>query len=69
MNRKLTQSAAVGGWCAALAAVTIDNTFGEQTDVFRIGNKMFALLNGYARTLTVKTAPSKVLRFGRRLAA
>ena len=39
--------------------MTIDNTFGDQTDVFRIGNKMFALLNSDARTLTVKTAPSE----------
>ena len=59
MKRKLTQSAAVGDWCAALTAVTIDNTFGDQTDVFRIGNKMFALLNGDASTLTVKTPPSE----------
>jgi predicted DNA-binding protein (MmcQ/YjbR family) len=32
----------------AMPNTTIDNTFGEQTDVYRVANKMFALLNADA---------------------
>jgi predicted DNA-binding protein (MmcQ/YjbR family) len=48
----------------AMLNTTIDNTFGEQTDVYRVANKMFALLNADAASLTLKALPedSEALR-------
>jgi predicted DNA-binding protein (MmcQ/YjbR family) len=44
-----------------LPGVTLDHTFGEDTDVYRVGNKMFALVNteglGFA---TLKAVPEEV---------
>lgn len=31
--------------CSSLPAATVDNTFGEQTDVHRVGGRIFALVN------------------------
>lgn len=45
-------------FCAALPGATCDNTFGEQTNVYRVGEKMFALVNVDPGTMvTVKVVP------------
>lgn len=47
--------------CAAMPGATLDHNFGEQTDVYRVGDKMFALVNtqglGFA---TLKASPEEV---------
>ena len=49
----------VARWCAGLGGVTMDNVIGPETDVFRIGNKMFALLNSDTPTsITLKSPPA-----------
>lgn len=35
----------IGAWCAQQRAATKDNTFGPQSDVYRVGEKIFALVN------------------------
>jgi len=47
--------------CSRLSASTVDHTFGEDVDVHRIGNKMFALVNiGGGETVTLKALPEDV---------
>ena len=46
--------------CAEFRAATLDHTFGEDVDVHRIGNKMFALVNVDGQSLTLKAAPDDV---------
>jgi predicted DNA-binding protein (MmcQ/YjbR family) len=43
--------------CAGLLGATVDNVFGDQTDVFRIANKMFALVS--ERTIRLKSTPEE----------
>jgi predicted DNA-binding protein (MmcQ/YjbR family) len=33
------------GWCAQAGVVTVDNTFGPDADVFRVDNKIFAMVH------------------------
>ncbi|MEN8238948.1 MAG: MmcQ/YjbR family DNA-binding protein [Actinomycetota bacterium] len=42
---KQTRIDRVGEWCAAQPSATVDNTFGLQTNVYRVADKMFALVN------------------------
>lgn len=35
----------VASLCSSMSATTVDNTFGEQSDVYRVGGKIFALVN------------------------
>ena len=35
----------IGRWCARQDAATRDNTFGPETDVYRVGDKIFAMVN------------------------
>lgn len=48
--------------CAQQAGATRDNTFGPETDVYRVGDKIFAMVNhdgdGY---VTLKADPEDVL--------
>lgn len=52
----------VGVWCAQQIGATCDNPFGPQSDVYRVGDKIFALVNrddqGF---VTVKATPDDVL--------
>jgi len=41
--------------CASFASATLDHPFGDLPDVWKIGGKMFALING-AKGLTLKCA-------------
>ena len=56
-----TPLSAVVTHCAAMPGARLDHTCGGDTDVYRIGNKMFALVNtedtGY---ITVKASPEEV---------
>lgn len=48
--------------CAALLGSTVDNTFGEQTNVHRVGDKIFALVNIEGRAIaTIKAIPDDAL--------
>jgi predicted DNA-binding protein (MmcQ/YjbR family) len=52
-------------WCEELPHATMDNVFGDQTNVYRIGGKMFALLNvdpGNLITLKVLPEDGEALR-------
>jgi predicted DNA-binding protein (MmcQ/YjbR family) len=52
-------------WCEELPIATMDNVFGEQTNVYRIGGKMFALVNvdpGNMITLKVLPEDGEALR-------
>jgi predicted DNA-binding protein (MmcQ/YjbR family) len=56
---------AVGEQCMALRGTTVDNTFGDDTDVYRVGDKMFALVNvrgGDTVTLKVNPEEGEALR-------
>lgn len=45
-------------WCVDMPAATVDNTFGEETNVYRVGNKIFAMVNiGGDEFVTLKTPP------------
>ena len=45
-------------WCEELPHATMDNVFGEQTNVYRIGGKMFALVNvDPGKLITLKVLP------------
>ncbi len=47
--------------CSRFPASTLDHTFGEDVDVHRIGNKMFALVNtSGVETVTLKALPEDV---------
>ena len=52
----------IGSWCRRMSGATVDNTFGPETDVYRVGNKIFAMVNtdgpGY---VTLKAPPDEVL--------
>ncbi|MEN8041734.1 MAG: MmcQ/YjbR family DNA-binding protein [Actinomycetota bacterium] len=55
----------VCAWCAEQPAATMDNTFGEQTNVYRVADKMFALVNiegGDFVTLKVHPEDGEALR-------
>ena len=52
-------------WCEERPNSTMDNVFGEQTNVYRIGGKMFALVNvdpGNLVTLKVLPEDGEALR-------
>jgi len=50
----------VSGWCSGLPSATLDNTFGPQTDVYRVGNKIFAMVNVEdANMVTLKVLPEE----------
>jgi predicted DNA-binding protein (MmcQ/YjbR family) len=52
-------------WCEACPHATMDNVFGEQTNVYRIAGKMFALVNvdpGNLVTLKVLPEDGEALR-------
>lgn len=38
--------AGVGGVCLALAGVTLEHSFGQDHDVYKVGGKMFAIVGG-----------------------
>lgn len=38
--------AGIGRVCRALPAVTLEHSFGEDYDVYKVGGRMFALVNG-----------------------
>ena len=42
---KMTKIDQVCEWCASQPASTTDNTFGPETNVYRVADKMFALAN------------------------
>ncbi len=47
-------------WCSGQPSVTVDNTFGPQTDVYRVGNKIFAMVNvEHANMVTLKVLPEE----------
>ncbi len=52
----------LGQWCARKHGATRDNTFGPQTDVYRVGEKIFAMVNlddpGF---ITLKADPDDAL--------
>lgn len=51
--------------CAALPGVSVDHSFGDDVDVHRVGNKMFALVNtGGGEIVTLKAAPEDVVALG-----
>ncbi len=50
---------AVSAQCTALPGTTVDNTFGDDTDVYRVANKMFALVNVESGTVTLKVPPEE----------
>jgi predicted DNA-binding protein (MmcQ/YjbR family) len=55
----------VCGWCQEQAHSTMDNVFGDQTNVYRVGGKMFALVNvdpGNLVTLKVLPEDGEALR-------
>jgi predicted DNA-binding protein (MmcQ/YjbR family) len=55
----------VCAWCEELPSATMDNVFGEQTNVYRVGGKMFALVNvdpGNLVTLKVLPEDGEALR-------
>ncbi|MBG6191675.1 putative DNA-binding protein (MmcQ/YjbR family) [Arthrobacter sp. CAN_A212] len=54
--------AAVCGHCAGLPGATLDHTFGEDSDVYRVGNKMFALVNTEGRGFATLKAPPEEVR-------
>jgi len=43
--------------CAELPGTTVDNVFGDDVDVFRVANKMFALVG--ERAVTLKSTPDE----------
>ena len=44
-----------------MTGVTLDHTFGDDTDVYRVGNKMFALVSTEgAGFVTLKASPEEV---------
>lgn len=46
--------------CLALAGTAVDNTFGDQTDVCRVGEKIFALVNiAGDEIVTLKALPDE----------
>jgi predicted DNA-binding protein (MmcQ/YjbR family) len=55
----------VCAWCEEQPHATMDNVFGDQTNVYRIGGKMFALVNvdpGNLVTLKVLPEDGEALR-------
>ena len=47
--------------CAAKPSATLDHTFGPETDIYRVGNKMFALVNTEGLgAATLKAPPEEV---------
>jgi predicted DNA-binding protein (MmcQ/YjbR family) len=51
----------VGSWCGAKPHATLDYPFGEETAVYKIGGKMFALvsLEGEPPHVTLKVVPEE----------
>lgn len=50
----------VSSWCSGQPSATLDNTFGPQTDVYRVGNKIFAMVNVEdANMVTLKVLPEE----------
>lgn len=50
------------GWCHEMPGASLDHAFGPEVDVYRVDNKVFAMVNtdepGY---VTVKAMPEEVL--------
>ena len=44
-------------WCEDLPGATVDNVFGDEVDVFRVAEKMFALVGD--RFVTLKSTPDE----------
>ena len=56
-----TTLATVRRQCAAMQGATLDHTFGPETDIYRVGNKMFALVNTEdLGAATLKASPEEV---------
>ena len=54
-------SRSVTAMCSSFPGSTVDHTFGDDVDVHRIGNKMFALVNtGGREIVTLKATPEDV---------
>jgi len=50
----------VCGWCTDMLGSTCDNTFGPQTNVYRVGEKIFAMINlGDGEFVTLKALPDE----------
>lgn len=51
----------VGSWCSQMPGASRDNTFGPETDVYRVSDKIFAMVNtddpGF---VTLKAPPEEV---------
>lgn len=51
----------IGGWCQHMAGASLDHAFGLETDVYRVSDKIFAMVNtndpGY---VTLKARPEEV---------
>lgn len=53
--------AAMCEYCAGLPGATLDHTFGTDTNVYRVGNKVFALINTQdSGVATLKASPEEV---------
>ncbi len=47
-------------WCGAMPAATVDNAFGPQTEVYRVGEKIFALVAvEHGDSVTLKSLPEE----------
>lgn len=61
-NAATSTSDQIGGWCSQMPGVSLDHTFGPEVDVYRVDNKIFAMVNtdepGY---VTLKALPEEVL--------
>jgi len=50
----------VDSWCREMPGATVDNTFGHETNVHRVGDRIFALVNLEPGTyITLKTLPEE----------
>lgn len=52
----------IGGWCSEMPGASMDHTFGPEVDVYRVANKIFAMVNaGDPGYVTRKALPEEVL--------
>lgn len=51
----------IGGWCRQMAGASLDHAFGPETDVYRVSDKIFAMVStddpGF---VTLKARPEEV---------
>jgi predicted DNA-binding protein (MmcQ/YjbR family) len=59
MMKKVEQ---VCNWCQEMPSVTVDHAFGPETDVYRVGGRIFALVDpGDGNYVTLKAPPEEVV--------